>query len=553
MSERDHKRATADDRLRGIGLLNNAMLNRGTAFTIEERNRLGLSGLLPPRVNNQEEQIQRALLNIRNRTNDLERYIYLLDLKDRNEHLFYRVLIDNIDELMPIIYTPTVGQACVEYSRIIRRPRGLYISPEFRSRIGECFDNWPYKDVRIIVVTDGERILGLGDQGANGMGIPVGKLSLYTACAGIDPATTLPITIDMGTNNESLLNDPLYIGLERRRIRGREYDDFIEEFISTVQEHYPKAVIQFEDFANQNAFRLLKKYRNRACVFNDDIQGTAAVALAGLYAALRLTGGKLSDQKLLFLGAGEAGIGIADLIVSAMKEEGALSHEEAQERCLFVDSSGLVVKSRENLAEHKLNYAHDLDSIPTLLEAIQQHKPTALIGVSGQPQAFTKTVIFEMAGLNEKPIIFALSNPTSKAECSAEEAYNWSDGRAIFASGSPFKPVITDRRTFVPGQGNNAYIFPGVGLGLISVGARHVPDSMFMAAAKTLAMEVTDDDLGLGRVFPPLTKIREVSTRIATAVAEVAFEEGLTDMARPDDLLAHVKKQMYQPDYTPVF
>ena len=335
----------------------------------------------------------------------------------------------------------------------------------------------------------------------------------------------------------------------RRRVTGEEYDEFLEEFVTTVQDRFPKAVIQFEDFANHNAFRLLKKYRDRACVFNDDIQGTASVTLAGIYASLRLTGGKLSDQKFLFLGAGEAGIGIADLIVSAMKEEGALSDQEARERCLFVDSRGLVVKSRQDLAEHKLNYAHDHDHVQTLLEAVRLHKPTALIGVSGQAHAFTKEVVVEMAGVNKMPIIFALSNPTSKAECSAEEAYTWSDGRAIFASGSPFKPVLTNGRTYVPGQGNNAYIFPGVGLGVISVGAKHVPDSMFMAAAKALAMEVTEEDLGLGRVYPPLTKIREVSAKIAVAVAEVAFDEGLTDMARPADLLAFIKEQMYQPDY----
>ena len=552
MSDKETSRNMSDGPLTGVDLLHNSMLNRGTAFTIEERTQLGLSGLLPPRVNSQEQQVLRALENIRRKSSELEKYIYLLDLKDRNENLFYRVVIDNIEEMMPIIYTPTVGQACVEYSRIIRRPRGLYISPEFRSRIGECLDNWPYKDVRIIVVTDGERILGLGDQGANGMGIPVGKLSLYTACAGIHPATTLPITIDMGTNNENLLNDPLYIGLARKRITGQEYDDFLEEFITAVQERFPKAVIQFEDFANHNAFRLLKKYRNRACMFNDDIQGTASVTLAGIYASLRLTGGKLKDQKFLFLGAGEAGIGIADLIVKAISEEGGISDKKARERCLFVDSRGLVVKSRKDLAEHKLNYAHNYNQVDTLLEAIQQHKPTALIGVSGQPQTFTKEVVVEMAGLNKKPIIFALSNPTSKAECSAEQAYTWSDGRAIFASGSPFKSVVTNGRTFVPGQGNNAYIFPGVGLGVISVDARRVPDSMFMAAAKALAMQVTDEDLRLGRVFPPLNKIREVSAIIAVAVAEVAFEEGLTDEERPSDLPALIKEQMYEPDYVTV-
>ena len=473
----------------------------------------------------------------------------MISLEDRNENLFYRVVMDNIEEMMPIIYTPTVGQACVEYTRIFRRPRGLYISTDFRGHIDECLQNWPYEDVRIIVVTDGERILGLGDQGANGMGIPVGKLSLYTACAGIHPATTLPITLDVGTNNEKLLNDPLYIGLPQKRITGQEYDDFVEEFVTAVQKRFPKAVIQFEDFANHNAFRLLKKYRDRAITFNDDIQGTASVTLAGLYASLRLTGGKLKDHKFLFLGAGEAGIGIADLIVSAMKEEGGISDKKARERCLFVDSRGLVVNSRQDLAEHKLNYAHDLNPVETLLEAVQQYKPTAIIGVSGQPQTFTKEVVEEMARINEMPIIFALSNPTSKAECTAEQAYTWSDGRAIFASGSPFDPVVYNGRTYVPGQGNNSYIFPGVGLGVITVAANHVPDRMFMVAAKALALQVTDEDLELGRVYPPLTKIRAVSANIAAAVAEVAFEDGLTEEPRPYNLLAFVKDKMYQPTY----
>ena len=549
MSDKENNPSLPQDLPTGVELLHNPILNQGTAFSEEERKLLGLCGLLPPSVSTQEEQAERVLENFKKKPNDLEKYIYLIDLEDRNENLFYRVVMDNIEQMMPIIYTPTVGQACVEYNRIFRRPRGLYIAATHRGRIDECLQNWPYEDVRIIVVTDGERILGLGDQGANGMGIPVGKLSLYTACAGIHPATTLPITLDVGTNNEKLLNDPLYIGLTQKRMTGQEYDDFIEEFITAVQERFPKAVIQFEDFANHNAFRLLEEYRHRGSVFNDDIQGTASVTLAGLYASLRLTGGKLKDHKFLFLGAGEAGIGIADLIVTAMKEEGGISDKKARERCLFVDSRGLVVSSRKDLADHKLSYAHDLDPVNTLLEAVQKYEPTAIIGVSGQPQTFTKEVVEEMARLNEMPIIFALSNPTSKAECSAEQAYTWSDGRAIFASGSPFDPVVYNGRTYVPGQGNNSYIFPGVGLGVITVAANRVPDKMFMVAAKTLAMQVTEEDLALGRVYPPLTKIRAVSANIAAAVAEVAYEEGLTDEPRPYNMLAHVKDQMYQPEY----
>lgn len=532
----------------GIELLHNPILNQGTAFTEAERQLLGLCGLLPPRVNTQEIQAQRVVTNFRKKPNDLEKYIYLIDLEDRNENLFYRVVMDNIEEMMPIIYTPTVGQACVEYSHIFRRPRGLYISANDRGNIDRCLQNWPYEDVRMIVVTDGERILGLGDLGAAGMGIPVGKLSLYTACAGIHPATTLPITLDVGTNNEELLNDPQYIGLQQKRVTGDAYDELIEEFVTEVHKCFPRAVIQFEDFANHNAFRLLKEYRDRICTFNDDIQGTASVTLAGLYASLRLTGGKLKDHRFLFLGAGEAGIGIADLIVSAMKEEG-VSAKKGREKCWFVDSRGLVVNSRRDLAEHKLPYAHEHEQMATLLEAVQALKPTAIIGVSGQPQTFTQEVVEEMAHLNERPIVFALSNPTSKAECTAEQAYTWTKGQAIFASGSPFDPVTYDGRTYVPGQGNNSYIFPGVGLGVITVASRRVTDSMFMAAAKALSQQVTEEDLELGRIYPPLTKIRAVSANIAAAVAEVAYSEGLTDEPRPYNMLAHVKDLMYHPDY----
>ena len=532
----------------GIDLLHNPILNQGTAFEQEERELLGLCGLLPARVFSQDMQAERVLENFRRKPNDLEKYIYLIGVEDRNENLFYRVVMDNIEEMMPIIYTPTVGQACVEYSQIFRRPRGLYISINERGNIDRCLQNWPYEDVRMIVVTDGERILGLGDQGAAGMGIPVGKLSLYTACAGIHPATTLPISLDVGTNNKKLLENPLYIGLQQERITGEEYDDFIEEFITKAAARFPHAVIQFEDFANHNAFRLLEKYRSRVCAFNDDIQGTASVSLAGLYASLRLTGGKLKDHRFLFLGAGEAGIGIADLVVSAMQEEG-VSAKKGREKCSFVDSRGLVVSSRTDLADHKLPYAHDHEPVGSLLEAVKALKPTAIIGVSGQPQTFTKEVVEAMAEMNEKPIIFALSNPTSKAECTAEQAYTWTDGRAIYASGSPFDPVVYKGKTYVPGQGNNSYIFPGVGLGVVTVGAKHVTDSMFMAAAKTLSLQVTEEDLELGRVYPPLTKIRAVSANIAAAVAEVAYDERLTKQPRPYNLLAHVKSMMYQPDY----
>ena len=533
----------------GIYLLHDPMLNQGTAFSEEERERFGLRGLLPPKVISQELQAQRVMENFNKKSNDLEKYTYMIDLEDRNENLFYRVVMDNIETMMPIIYTPTVGQACQEFGHIFRRPRGLYISIEDSGEIASLLANWPYEDVRVIVVTDGERILGLGDQGTSGMGIPVGKLSLYTACAGIHPSTTLPITLDVGTNNKKLLNDPLYLGHPHPRITGEEYDDFVDEFIVAVTKRFPKAVIQFEDFANHNAFRLLSKYRNSICTFNDDIQGTASVTVAGILASLRLTGGKLRDHKYLFLGAGEAGIGIADLLVSSMKEEGA-STRKARQTCWFVDSKGLVVASRDDLAEHKLDYAHEHEPMTSFLAAVKELQPTAIIGVSGQPQTFTKEIVEEMARLNEQPLVFALSNPTSKAECTAEQAYTWSDGRAIYASGSPFDPVtMPDGRTLVPGQGNNSYIFPGVGLGVTTVGAKRVTDSMFLAAAKALALQVTEEDLALGRVYPPLTKIRDVSAFIAAAVAQIAYDENLATEPHPYNLLAYIKEQMYQPDY----
>jgi malate dehydrogenase (oxaloacetate-decarboxylating)(NADP+) len=533
---------------RGVDLLHDPVSNKGTAFTEAERDRLGLRGLLPARVSTQEVQVARVLENIRRKTIDIERYIFLISLQDRNENLFYRVVMENLEEMMPIIYTPTVGQGCQEFGHIFRRPRGLYITYKDRGRVQQLLRNWPYRDIRMIVVTDGERILGLGDLGANGMGIPVGKLSLYTACAGIHPTQCLPVTLDVGTNNETLLKDPLYIGLPERRLRGAAYDELVDEFFTGVQEIFPKACIQLEDFGNTNAFRLLHHYRDRACTFDDDIQGTAGVTLAGLYSALRITGDKVSDQKFLFLGAGEAGIGIGDLIVTGLMAEG-MSEAEAKLKCWFVDSKGLVVKSRTDLVEHKRPYAHDDVPVADFLAAVESLQPTAIIGVSGMPRTFTKPVVEAMARLNRRPILFALSNPTSKSECTAEEAYTWSEGRAIFASGSPFPPVMYKGKAFVPGQGNNAYIFPGVGLGVIASEAARVTDEMFFVAAKTLADLVTQDDLGEGRIYPSLTRIREVSAAIATAVANLAFQRGLTTMSRPANLAAHVKAQMYEPTY----
>lgn len=532
----------------GVEILHNPHLNKGTAFTDTERDTLGLRGLLPPRVQSQQEQVNRVLANLRSKSDPLEKYIFLISLQDRNETLFYRVIIDHLEEMMPLIYTPTVGQACQSYGNIFRRPRGLYISAHDKGRVKEVLQNWETDDVRVIVVTDGERILGLGDLGANGMGIPVGKLSLYTACAGIDPRQCLPITLDMGTNNETLLHDPLYIGIQEKRRKGAEFDEIFEEFIAATQEVFPKAMVQLEDFGNHNAFRLLHNWRDRICTFDDDIQGTASVTLAGIYSGLRVTGGKLSEQVFVFLGAGEAGIGIADLIVSGMVDEG-MDADEARKRCWFLDSKGLVVASRTDLVSHKLPYAHDHPFTADLLTAVEDLKPTVLIGASGQPATFTQPVVEAMARLNQRPMIFALSNPTSKSECTAEQAYRWTDGRGIYASGSPFPTVNYAGQTFVPGQANNSYIFPGVGLGVVASGSTRVTDEMFAVAARTLAKLVTQDDLAMGRIYPALTMIRTVSQHIGAAVAEVAYANGLATVERPADLLAYVGSVMYDPIY----
>jgi malate dehydrogenase (oxaloacetate-decarboxylating)(NADP+) len=540
-------RSLPSDSPRGLSLLRDPLLNKGTAFTEAERDALGLRGFLPAHVFTMQAQAERVLFNLRSLPNDLAKYVALNELHDRNEALFFRVVADNIDEIQPLIYTPTVGLACQRFGYIFQRPRGLFIGANDRGRIAELLGNWPYP-AKLIVVTDGERILGLGDLGANGMGIPVGKLSLYAACAGIHPELCLPVTLDVGTNNEALLNDPYYIGMRQKRLSGAAYDAFVDEFMTAAREAFPGVLIQFEDFANHSAFRLLHKYRDRIPVFNDDIQGTAAVALAGLFSALRINGGKLADQKVLFLGAGEAATGIADLIVSAMMAEG-LSEAEAVRRNWLVDSRGLVVKDRPGLTEHKLRYAHDQAPIGDFLTAINALKPTAIIGVAAVGGAFTSEVLQTMAQINRRPIVFALSNPTSKAECSAEEAYRETGGRALFACGSPYDPVELDGVRFVPRQGNNSYIFPGVGLGAIASRARLVTDEMFMAAAHTLAYLVSEEDIAQGSLYPSLPRIREVSAHIAVAVAEVAYRRGLATGPIPNDLLAHVQSHMHDPRY----
>ena len=533
---------------RGVALLRDPLLNKGTAFTRRERDALGLRGLLPAHTHTQTEQAERFLEHLRSLPDDLEKYIDLNALHDRNERLFFRVIADHPDEIMPLIYTPTVGLACQQFGHIFQRPRGLFIGAQDRGRIAQVLRNWPYRDVGVIVVTDGERILGLGDLGANGMGIPVGKLSLYTGCAGVPPERCLPVLLDAGTDNEALRRDPFYIGVPRPRLRGKAYDALVDEFVTAVQKVFPRALIQFEDFANTNAFRLLAKYRDRVCTFNDDIQGTAAVALAGIYSALRITGGGLQGQKILCLGAGEAATGICDLVVSAMREEG-IREADARQRCWLFDSKGLVTAERQGLAGHKQHYAHAHAPVTDFTGAIEALRPTAIIGVAAVGGTFTQRVLETIARLNQRPIVFALSNPTSRSECTAEQAYRHTAGRAVFACGSPFDPVQLDGRRFVPRQGNNSYIFPGVGMGAVTCGTRRVTDAMFLAAARTLAAQVTPADLGQGSIYPALARIRDVSARIAAAVAKVAHRHGLATLGTPRNLLAQVRAGMYDPRY----
>ncbi|MHA1549570.1 MAG: NAD-dependent malic enzyme [Alphaproteobacteria bacterium] len=534
-------------RKRGYDLLLHPATNKSKAFTAEERKRLGLRGLLPARIGSMERQKVRVLEGIRRKDDDIERYIAMQALQDRNERLFYRALIDHIDELMPIVYTPTVGQACKEFAHIFRRPRGFYVTLADRGAIRDNLDNWPEADVRVIVVTDGERILGLGDLGANGMGIPIGKLALYTACAGVDPATCMPIMFDVGTNNEELLSDPLYLGESDHRVSDERYDALMDELIAALRDKWPRALIQFEDFLTPTAYKLLRRYRDRTLCFNDDIQGTAAVALAGVYASTRISGLRFEDLRIMFLGAGSASTGIADLIVEALIANG-LSRAAATARLSFVDVHGLLVATRDDLQVHNLPYARD-GAAMDFLDALDDIKPHVLIGATGAPGTFTQEVVARMARHTERPAIFALSNPTSRAECTAEQAYAWSHGRAIFASGSPFGPVTFDGKRFRPGQGNNAYVFPGVGLGAIACQARLISDTMFLAAAHTLADMVDQGSLDQGAIYPPLATIRAVSAEIALAVAEQAYAQGLAGLPHPHDLAAHIRAMMYDPRY----
>jgi len=548
-------------RKRGIWLLKNPATNKGLAFTNGERSQFGLHGLLPPTTQTIEQQVELELEHIREKPEALEKYIGLASLLYRNEVLFYRVLVENLEELMPIFYTPTVGEACQRYSHIVRDMRGIWLTPDDVDRIPQRLRNFPYQDVRLIVVTDNERILGLGDQGAGGMGIPVGKLALYVSGAGIHPSKVLPISLDVGTNNAELLDDPLYVGFRARRITGEAYDAFIEAFVEGVTEVFPRAVVQWEDFHSRNAFRILESYRHRIPSFNDDIQGTAAVALAAVLAGLRITQQPIAEQRVLFLGAGEACTGIARLLEAGMRSEGIPPERIRASRLLF-DSKGLLREGREiaepykraHLASREALASYGLDVLedPTPEDVIRHFRPTVLIGATATPGTFRQAMIEEMAQHVERPIVMPLSNPTSKAECSAQEAIAWSGGRALVATGSPFGDVVYEGERHVIGQANNVYVFPGVGMGAVLSEVREVDEAVFLVVARTLSECVSDQRLKAGALLPAQSELRDVSSRIAAAVVRHASEQKLGRRFPDEDVERVVEASTWYPDYVPV-
>jgi len=554
------KESSIETNLTGIDLLNRPTLNKGTAFTEDERSLFHLHGLLPPHVGTLEEQMARRLKVLRVFETDFERYAFLRELQDTNETLLYALLVRNLEEMLPLVYTPNVGEGCQRFSEIWHKPRGLFLSYPNKNRIGEILAAPHFDKVRVIVVSDGERILGLGDQGAGGMGIPIGKLSLYTACAGIHPEQTLPILLDVGTNNQERLADPLYIGWRHERVTGKEYDDFIEAFVSAVAERWPHVLLQWEDFAGTNAGRLLTRYRDRLCTFNDDIQGTAAVATGTLLSAINVTGVKLTEQRIAFVGAGSAGCGIASLLLQAMIDAGA-SKAEARRRFFAVDRNGLIVEGMTDITSAQQPFVQKREAVAnwklhspgtiSLLDVVTNAKPTVLIGVSGQTGAFTEQVVCEMAQNVGRPVIFPLSNPTSRSEATAEQIMTWTNGRALIGTGSPFPPVQWNGREVKIDQTNNSYIFPGVGLGIIASGARRVTDGMFMAAAKTLAglsPTLTDKT---ARLLPSVSQLRSVSETIATAVALQAQADGVADHCDESTLRNHIRACIWEPGYHP--
>jgi malate dehydrogenase (oxaloacetate-decarboxylating) len=551
---------TVTTSLSGYQLLADPLLNKGTAFTEAERSMFDLHGLLPPNIGVLDEQISRRLHALRNFKMDLERYSFLRGLHDANETLFFALMVRNIEELLPIVYTPTIGAGCQQFSRLFRKPRGLFLSLPHKTKLKTILDNPHFDRVEAIVVTDGERILGLGDQGAGGMGIPLGKLALYTACGGIHPATTLPIMLDVGTDNPECLADPLYVGWRHERVRGAEYDDFVETFVSAVAERWPHVLLQWEDFAKSNATRLLNRYRDRLCTFNDDIQGTAAVATGTLLSAINVTKVPLTEQRVVVFGAGSAGCGIATLLLKAMTDAG-LQQRDAAERIFMVDRDGLLVEGMGDIASYQKPFVQnksvagawklDHPDKVALLDVVQNARPSVLIGVSGQTGAFSEPVVRAMAEHNERPIIFPLSNPTSRAEATPDDLENWTDGRAVIGTGSPFPPLTRGGTKFRVDLTNNSYIFPGVGLGVIAVKARRVTDSMFMAAAKALAAVSPARANPNGNLLPPVKSLRDVSAAVATAVAQQAHKEDLTEGINADEIEGLIRAHIWTPRYLP--
>jgi len=545
--------------LSGYHLLADSFLNKGTAFSERERDDFELHGLLPPRVASLDEQVSRRLQALRGFASDLERYALLRELQDTNETVFYALLTRNIEELLPIAYTPTVGAGCQHFSRLFRKPRGLFLSLKHRKRIKQILANPQFDRTEVIVVTDGERILGLGDQGAGGMGIPIGKLALYTACGGIHPSTCLPILLDVGTDNDERLADPLYVGWRHERVRGEEYDVFVDEFVSAATQRWPHVLLQWEDFAKANATRLLQRYRDELCTFNDDIQGTAAVATGTLLAAIGMTGVPLAEQRIAIFGAGSAGCGIASLLMAAMVEAG-VDAKEASRRFYMVDQDGLLLEGMNSITSFQKPFVQARAAISvwaventsrvTLDDVVRHARPTTLIGVSGQPGSFSEQIVRTMAEHNRRPVIFPLSNPTSRAEATPADIMRWTEGRAVLGTGSPFPPLMRDGREFRVDQTNNSYIFPGVGLGAIAVRARRITDSMFMAAAKALAaMSPSRNDTG-SNLLPPVTALRRVAIEVAKAAALQACQEGLTDCAESEIEMA-IHARMWEPKYLP--